>query len=228
MTRNSAKTMIERAGFRDPDLGSPKHDAIIKWIEANLDAVLQESVKHESWSQENIEKRIASAHSIMFKTPLERDIATNPNIQKALKLFGGEVVNGQPCEPPLATIPDERPITVLDRKWEYAITQRGSIVGFVDYAVHARIPVLALSEEGGCKWNVVTADEKVFFEAKTSIKSIGELIRQIRYYQNFQRGIYVVVSPDDSCQETLRNQGIKFVKCPDPVIDARGQQSLFK
>jgi hypothetical protein len=53
---------------------------------------------------------------------------------------------------------------------------------------------------------------KVFFEVKTTIPSLGELIRQIRMYQEYENGIWVVVSPDDTHSSRLEKQGIKFIK----------------
>jgi hypothetical protein len=53
------------------------------------------------------------------------------------------------------------------------------------------------------------------FEIKSSIPSIGELIRQIRMYQTYQKGRYVVVSPDARWERMLDSQRIGFIACPE-------------
>ena len=62
------------------------------------------------------------------------------------------------------------------------------------------------------RWHCEPRIESVIFEAKTSIRSLGELIRQIRLYQEYRKGHYIVVSPDDRFAEVLRGQGIQFIK----------------
>ena len=53
------------------------------------------------------------------------------------------------------------------------------------------------------------------FEVKPSIRSIGEVVRQIRMYQEFTKGTkWLVVSPDDRFANTLEEQGIGFLKAP--------------
>ena len=39
-----------------------------------------------------------------------------------------------------------------------------------------------------------------------------EVIRKIRLYQEYRKGHYIVVSPDDKFADILRGQGIQFVK----------------
>lgn len=51
----------------------------------------------------------------------------------------------------------------------------------------------------------------VFFEVKTKIQSLGELIRQIRFYEEYKKGKYFVVSPESQYASLLNEQGIGFV-----------------
>lgn len=98
------------------------------------------------------------------------------------------------------------------KTWEYAITKgiegtQKSVIGFVDLRV-----------EFECAYGVHEFWERqnpISFEAKTYIKSCGELIRQIRFYQTYLRSDqFVVVSPDLRFAEQLRAQRIGFIAYP--------------
>jgi hypothetical protein len=63
-----------------------------------------------------------------------------------------------------------------------------------------------------------TREPQFAFEAKTVIGSLGELIRQLRLYQQYCRHQLYVVSPDDGYAEQLVEQGFGFIKYPDKII----------
>ena len=92
------------------------------------------------------------------------------------------------------------------------------IVGFVDMAVTFQLPRLNLNielEENGwnSKWNIGYAtDNRINFEVKTEIPSLGELIRQLNMYKSYGAKNIFVVAPDDSHKELLQEQGIGFIK----------------
>jgi len=96
-----------------------------------------------------------------------------------------------------------------DTEWEMPVISRSGygnqyIIGFVDLATLVS----------------VGSDQRYFmFEVKSSIPSLGEVIRQIRMYETYSRGAYVIVSPDDRFADALRAQGIEFYKCPGAVAD---------
>ena len=69
------------------------------------------------------------------------------------------------------------------------------------------------------QWQVQTAPDMfrhhvaVNFEAKGSIRSAGEILRQIRLYQQHDAAArYAVVSPDTRFADILRDQGVAFVE----------------
>lgn len=43
---------------------------------------------------------------------------------------------------------------------------------------------------------------------------MGELIRQVRMYQEYVQGKWFVVSPDGKFKDQLATQGISFIKYP--------------
>ncbi len=119
-------------------------------------------------------------------------------------------------------------------QWEYIIENRnGYPVGSIDLYVRINVPKLCLTGEGDRKivkkpeWSIFTDTEKLFFEAKTKMPTLGELFRQLNFYKTAIQGLYVVVSPDDREAETIRKQGFGFIHCPVKVEETTAQRALF-
>ncbi len=90
---------------------------------------------------------------------------------------------------------------------EYYASTKKQVVGFVDLYVQ----YLKANDRIEPAW------PEVYFEIKTTIPSVGELLRQLKYYQTFLgKRRFVVVSPDDSCADILQEQGFYFYKYQDP------------
>lgn len=64
------------------------------------------------------------------------------------------------------------------------------------------------------KWDIYRRRRGYLFEVKSAIPSLGELIRQIHLYEQYQQGFYVVVSPDTRYRKAIENQNIEFVEYP--------------
>lgn len=62
---------------------------------------------------------------------------------------------------------------------------------------------------------------RICVEVKSKIDSAGELIRQIRMYEQYVRHVdsFVVVSPDDRFKSALESQGILFYKYTGDPLD---------
>lgn len=126
--------------------------------------------------------------------------------------------------------PPARNLEITDVDWESPITtgrDNKYIVGFADmkvtYDIHSLIlepyeeiffdhtPSMEKLEIP--KWAVTPRRNILFFEVKAAVKSLGELVRQIRMYETYVgRDRFYVVCPDDSFKELLRKQRIGFVK----------------
>lgn len=112
----------------------------------------------------------------------------------------------------------------LTKIWEDPVTNVGAtkyVVGFVDMVVRVEITELLVDERPIPKWLGLWPNKPqrtIGFEAKTGIPSIGELIRQLRLYQQYCRHELYVVSPDDRFAEQLLAQGFGFIKYPDRTI----------
>src|SRR5260221_13735603 len=84
-------------------------------------------------------------------------------------------------------------------RWEHEIIQTNFnnkiVVGFVDLFVQ----YLKENDPIGPEW------PSVFFEIKTSIPSVGKLIRQLNFYRtHLGNKTFVVVCPDDSSSDILK------------------------
>ncbi len=121
-------------------------------------------------------------------------------------------------------------VTVIEKVWERPIIQGRNdyLVGFIDMKVICNVPELGYSGNYSPKWDVYDHRHSLFFEAKTSIKSIGEVIRQIQTYKTYcKQGKYIIVSPDDRYAELLKEQNIGFLKCACELPKAKGQLDFF-
>jgi len=122
-----------------------------------------------------------------------------------------------PSKPPLEQI--------ISTSWEQPIgTGRDNkyIVGFIDLVAWIKVPRLTLINLDAEKdiewediaWHIADYPDRIItfnFEIKSSIPSVGELLRQIRMYQEYTNGHFIVVSPDTRFKSVIEKQGIKFI-----------------
>jgi hypothetical protein len=123
---------------------------------------------------------------------------------------------------PNVDIPDCPKPAVIKKIWEFPVKGRNRIEGYIDLAVAIssyKLRADAEELEGyGQHRNtfpaivqIETKLEWVFFEVKPKIESLGALIRQLRTYECYSPGKYVVVSLDNTYETILREQGFGFV-----------------
>ncbi len=109
---------------------------------------------------------------------------------------------------------------IIMKEWEEPIlNKRGFVAGVPDLTVRIR-------EHPG---TIMRQDRVIMVEAKSKVRSLGELIRQIRICDatgDFSRYItaipgggrihpkWLVIAPDDRFAKTIREQGILFHKSP--------------
>lgn len=206
--KTRATTLQEKFGFVDDDLKTPVHDSIMMWLDGEID-------------------RIVSAH-VLNKIKLEIDgapawekRAENEYRKKNPDRYtpSGALVSAYPWEG-LGDLPTPRYLGIDSKVWESPIkSAKDFVVGFVDMLVVARYQHLSYTDAGyfttkekAPKWELFSQQHNFVFEVKPSIRSVGEVIRQIRMYQQFKDGDYFIVSPDDRFVDVLRSQGIYFIK----------------
>jgi hypothetical protein len=109
---------------------------------------------------------------------------------------------------------------IMEKIWEYPLSSGRDnqyVIGFID--------MLVRFDE--CITKDTTAPgEWICFEVKTSIPSLGELIRQVNFYQKYLRSnpLFVIVSPDNRFATALRSQGIEFYHYNPNPLDAAMQR----
>lgn len=133
--------------------------------------------------------------------------------------------------------PQKPPPTELVITWEEPVLSGKYTIGFIDMRVCFSVPYLDVlhiawyhttqkwlpspRDDGEPfrlpEWRVVRprlteSSKSICFEVKTSIPSLGELIRQIRMYQSYVKDPFIVVSPEDRFAQQLSHQGIDFLK----------------
>lgn len=202
MGKLTAKTMQEKLGFVDEDLKKPLHDDIIFWVESNASKIITSLLKIEkNWSKSDLD-----SYSIeKYVTPkIQNGYITKEEVNKKFNQF----------------ISTEKEFTINIEKsvWEYPIVQQNSygankfIVGYVDLFLTANKLVIESDENINFKSSIRKRD--FYVEAKTEIKSLGELMRQLRTYKTYldRYDKILIVCPDDKYQKTIEEQGFYFVK----------------
>ncbi len=80
-------------------------------------------------------------------------------------------------------------------------------------------PYLGVDPRGYTNWSVTWSDLRSFaFDAKSNIRSLGQLIRQFKTYRIYSKLPFYVVSPDSRFAKEISDEGFGFIKYPDAVI----------
>jgi len=225
MAAPKAQTLQQRFGFADKDLTTPKHDEIMVWLDANLESIACAFLPRE-WDSTHLKEMEAQA-TARIKIRIEY-LENNQSLSDEIAMLKSwEGFEGLPKfpEPKIVTRTWEKPVISEGYKSQY-------IVGFVDLYVEAQNWTLGIRDFPPDQhwkhtsnlpvWTTYldkSSPYRILFEVKSSIPSLGEVIRQIRMYQTYLWGTYVIVSPDDRFADALRAQGIEFYKCPGAVAD---------
>jgi hypothetical protein len=194
-----AGTLSEKFGFQDHELSTAKHDEIMLWLDANAERLFGKS----EWEPE----RVAAIRKMASAAIRENRFG---------KSGIGPPVEALASEPP-------RVIAKVERKWEKPIVAaNGFMIGFIDMEITVYIPRLSWSCVCGgiipeeCSWTIgdfpVSPQERHMVEVKPEIRSLGEVIRQIRMYEAHCAGKYYICCPDERFKSALASQGIGFIK----------------
>ena len=132
----------------------------------------------------------------------------------------------------LGQLPDKS-ITTKRKTWERPIKSHNEfVIGFIDMEVVCDVPEYLDYSGDFPVWKIRHIEYSLMFEVKTSIKSIGEVVRQIQLYKNYRnryKDKFIIVSPDDRYVDLLKSQNIGFVKCDCelPKAEIPSQSDLF-
>jgi hypothetical protein len=186
-TKSSDKSYSEHLSFNDSDLKTPRHDEIMMWLDDHCEMVVNALVGN-TW--EEIESRSG------YEKHHHKSIS---EIKCILK--------------PIPICPR---IRVLHKEWEFPVLKKtyhgNQPVGFIDLMAQIETYSLRIDFNKN-SWQIYKRRSEYLFEVKTSIPSAGDLIRQIRFYQTFREGNYIVVSEDGRFKEVLLRNGIGWI-CP--------------
>ena len=227
MSEPKAKTLQERFGFADPDLKTPKHDAIMMWLDAEMGNILAGIVSEPEWRIEP-----SFTYSRQLDEREQRAEAHREALALRLQIIS-EV--GAP----------EKPELFIRKIWEDPIQEvtfyngrrKAYTIGFCDMMVLWRQPFIECLFDVEPKfvdglWRPVWSykgsrirkpdhsleSDTAYFEVKPSIPSAGELIRQLRMYQAYTGNAkWFVVSPDDRFRSIVESQGFGFIQVPPEV-----------
>jgi len=250
MAKPRAKTMMERQGFKDPDLKNAKHDDLMVWLYEHTYVVLEwlfpafrgewgpsslrsvekyktETEEHirdvisekerdiQKWKRWIAEKQLNSKDGD-FSVSHARDIE---NYQQYIQEAQKEITTAQNWE--TVSVPTCKRARISNKELEKPISDRNYIIGYIDMVVEVDYPVLELENRalGGRrlffkpKLSCEMFNERFYFEVKTKISNLGELLRQINTYRKYEgkNSTWIVFAPDDAYRSILKEQNIYLV-----------------
>jgi len=211
-----AQTNIEKYGFKDADLTTPGHDAICMWIEDNIQDIV-DSLSLFEHSEVLDDQRIGQLLAHYQLTSQENRFQKEGTTET---LEGLREKLHQYRTPPIR----------IDKVvWEPTILNKKDFeVGFLDLLAEVIVPH-PLFDLTGDEIEIATKDQegyKIWFEAKTSIPSLGELFRQLSFYRNHVKDPIVVVSPDTRHKKRIQKQGYHFIE-PDVKVEQKSSSPMM-
>lgn len=204
--------MSARLGFSDPDLTTPEHDDMVLWIKRKLQK------DWNKWAEMHAEnqKSEIDIHAYYFAwtdfTPHPGSLDDKWVRESMLDLIRSIDEN------PVATFTGFK--VVLEKP----IMNKNFIVGYADLSIAAqsyKLEVIAKYTTAGVKLPELKLIRSyncpetfnLNIEVKPKIGSLGEVLRQIRTYQEYS-GKWAIASPDRRFEKEIEEQGIMFLPIP--------------
>lgn len=223
-----AQTLQMKLGFFDEDFKKPKHDELMIWLDKNKVNILNDIFDSNYFDSlyKNAEREFnIIKNNTMADLKISYDKEKNEDkqfdyhclIQEFSKLEFKQICPVRAERFRTASCTWEVPVkTGYDNKY---------IVGFIDCVIAFRKPHYCFSpvhsslqindkdvfkhSVGDVKCNIESWPCDICVEVKTEIKSVGELIRQIRHYQEYIKDEdFYVLCPNNQYKDILREQGI--------------------
>jgi hypothetical protein len=228
-----ARTMQERLGFVDDELSTPKHDEMLLWFHENSAKIIANLFPPE-WaaSEQLVHEQIAHRERAAWG----EEHGLTPEEAKSLVLLKGEILHwhrhneiekeqefknqlGELLNTSAKRWPDpgppppRPPFKIEAKQWEVPIKTGNYINGYVDIVITGREGHVNLNGLWAPAWTTSYQRAVLLFEIKPSIRSLGELVRQINTYRAYETNSQCfVVSPDERFEQHLASQRIRFVK----------------
>jgi len=247
--KSETETLAEKLAFNDPDRSTPVHDDICLWLDGRLrdEKFLFRLIGGSGWNAGYVSSVVETYRTAQLERLVEPYIPTHERVQKnrewvwepvtpervlelrvaqepVFRMVVAAKQRWKDWEPPELDGPRVYPASV---RWELAIGNERWVSGFIDveasFEVEYNISLESDKVDEPPDWIVRRSTRTYAFEVKSTIPSLGELIRQIRYYEHKHRATYYVVAPDASHVTTLTAQGIGFVEYPSGTVHRPGR-----
>jgi hypothetical protein len=237
-TPNAKSTLQSRFGFQDSDLTTPQHDSILLWLLDHAEDVIRYlpdrtvdlTAIHRAWLEEQLRELR------YYRKQNTHDDDADKKITACRK---------QIEDLPAAWIYPV-PLTIVQKRSEQPVLNGTFPIGFVDLFIETKgeEPVISTSSSDVDKWEAALdsdpdlpgyclfkVQEHYYFEIKSRIPSLGEMIRQLRMYEQYipnparqysssrTNSRLGVVSPDRRFAREIRNEGFFFVPLSPSVFD---------
>lgn len=240
MSRINTRNYQLGLAFNDGDLRKPKHDEIMHWLSAWVQNVENVRAMYET---KEIRRRASKPHRIAASSHSALKSLKEYERENVLTSFrtrfsrqDWEVREPWQNEP-------ERLMTFQKLEWEVPLRDgRGGLVGFCDLAAEysatatlekAMITLYSATPPDGPRyssswkfdeiekkeeWLQHAGTMKLFFEVKTEIPSVGELMRQLQLYRGTDTikaswsHLVVVAPPNNEAAAVCQAHGISFVQ----------------
>lgn len=234
MTKKIVQTHLERMGFKDEELTTPKHDELMmmlnddktvlelfneliskKELKTLTTVEIEDLEKKQTddfkvWNcsrhmcGKNYEHRYYGVHNVCNKSCPY--FVENDNVERNVKIKIQQEV--KPLE--------------IERIFEYEIRSDHYSLGFVDAVITIRQKVIMQSHAKHWKVDEGIIDSwkgKFVIEIKPIIKSFGETLRQMNFYRNHfpsdhnsNTVHYVIITPKTNFKEAFERQGIHVIE----------------
>lgn len=201
-----SREKVQQLGFWDTQVSSPDHDAVCLWAYENAELIVRKALPDifdRKWNSQEI-----GSGSIQ-------------NDQKVMDL-AREFVSITPRPNPRIA---KRTLEYVLRSYTGYQEKLERIVGYADLLIETEVPIVTPRYVAGptqyaddvfngfeVAWSRGREAPYILVEAKSVLPTVGELMRQVQLYRTAFGGKIVVVSPDDSYENILTEQGVIFVK----------------
>jgi len=192
MQKKYPKTLIEKMGFKDTELTTPEHDEMF------LHFLDKKNCFNMIKKLALLEKQTISRYcNFLCENNCDWD-------WKLVKCKNKE--NSEKLAKEYFKL-KENTNTYYDLKIfaEKPIISGYYTVGFIDLLLQLKLPE---TEHFSVKTKDGYHEISFIVEIKPQIKSIGETIRQIKYYQKYEKGIPIIITKTKGLAEIFKGQGI--------------------
>ncbi|WP_299347255.1 hypothetical protein [uncultured Pseudoxanthomonas sp.] len=207
----TSRDKVQQIGFWDAEVKSPDHDTVCLWAYQNADAIFRAAYPEQfgrDWTSHDLD------------TPAYNDAQRETIVQASL-----DFANSTPRPSPRVA---KRSLECVLRSYTGVRGDIERIVGYADVLIETELPRVGFTYTeqsnghghrnqvfSGCElaWTSDRAP-RILVEAKATLPTVGELMRQLQLYRTAFSGKIMVVCPNDRYASILNEQGVHFMKYP--------------